>query len=712
MSHASAHNNDTATRPACTGAELARVLLQPRSVALVGASDDTGKTGGRPQQFLRRAGFAGQVYPINPRRATVQGETAWPSLDALPEVPEHVFVLSGTDTVLETARACVRLGVKVMTVLASGFAETGAEGAAREAELRALMLASGTRLIGPSSLGLVNPSNGLMLTANAAFAEPDLPQGQVFVASQSGSMIGALVSRGKARGIGFAGLVSVGGEADLSVGEICAATLDDPGIAGYLLFLESLRHGDRLRAFALEAAKRGKPVIAYKLGRSQAAAEMAATHTGALAGEDDVADAFLKDCGIARVGVLEALLETSPLARRFPLGSGPRPQRVGVVTTTGGGAAMSVDQLGLRGVTVEPPSPDTLARLRAAGIDAHPGRVLDLTLAGTKYEVMKQSLDILLTAPEFDLVLAVVGSSARFQPQLAVRPIIDSAGQAKPLAAMIVPEAPEAMAALTAAGVPCFRSPEACGDAIAATFARRTPKALPPPLPPSSPGKALSELQAYDVLAQLGLHHAPVAMLPLHLADDAPVPALPFDFPVVVKACSPDIAHKTEVGGVVLGVKDANALRTALATLRHNLGVHAPGIAVPDALVQPMCKGLGEVLLGYRIDPDAGPLVMLAAGGIWAEVARDRSLRLAPVSIEAAREMVAEVRGLQPLTGLRGRPKGDLEALAQAVTALSQLALHPGMNVAEAEINPLMVLPEGQGVLAVDALVLKAGAPS
>lgn len=457
------------------GAVLERALLNPSCVALVGVSDDASKTAGRPLKFLRAAGFKGTIYPINPNRATVQGEKAYADLASLPEVPEHVFVLTPTESVVGIVEESARLGVKVVTVLASGFSEEGPDGARREQALREIGRRTGIRVLGPSSLGVVNPGNGLMLTANAAFAEPDLHSGPVFVASHSGSMIGALVSRGKARGIGFAGLVSVGSESDLSIGEICAATLDDPAIEGYLLFLESLRHGDKLRAFAVEAAKRGKPIIAYKLGRSSAAAEMAATHTGALAGEDDIADAFLKDLGIARVGILDSLLESFPLAKRLQLTDRAHaPRRVGVVTTTGGGAAMVVDQLGIRDVVVEPPSPATMARLNEAGIAASPGRVLDLTLAGTKYEVMKKALDILLEAPEFDLVLAVVGSSARHQPQLAVRPIIDSAHRAKPLAAMLVPDAPQALAQLTEAGVPCFRSPEACADTIASVFARRT----------------------------------------------------------------------------------------------------------------------------------------------------------------------------------------------------------------------------------------------
>lgn len=670
----------------------------------MGASDDAKKTGGRPQQFLRRSGYQGTIYPINPHRTEVQGEKAWPSLSALPEVPEHVFVLSPTDTVVDTVKECARLGVKLVTILASGFSESGPEGVERENQLRAIAATSGLRILGPSSLGVVNPNNGLVLTANAAFAEPDVPKGKVFVASHSGSMIGALVSRGKARGVGFAGLVSVGSEVDLSVGEICAATLDDPSIEGYVLFLESLRHGDQLQAFAREAAKRGKPVIAYKLGRSSAAAEMAATHTGALAGEDDIADAFLKDLGVARVEMLETLFEVFPLAKKVPAQQ-KTGQRVAVVTTTGGGAAMVVDQLGVRGITVQPPSAETIAKLQAADIPGNAGRVLDLTLAGTKYEVMMKALDILLNAPEFDMVIAVVGSSARFNPDLAVKPIMDSAGHSKPLVTMLVPDAPNALAQLTQAGIPCFRTPESCADAIAAVFARRSQEqAATVPAGKHDATRALSEAQAYELLDTLQVPHAAAVTFPLNTERPGP---LPFDFPVVAKVCSEHIPHKTEVGGVVLNIRSQSELTEAFTTLRSNLQTRAPGVPCDQVLVQPMRKGLTEVLVGYRIDPDAGPIIMLAAGGIWAEVMRDRSIRLAPVSVETAKEMIAEVKMLQTVAGLRGKAKGDLDALAVTISNLSQLAVRNELNVAEAEVNPLMVMPEGEGVLAVDALVMQ-----
>jgi acyl-CoA synthetase (NDP forming) len=513
-------------------------------------------------------------------------------------------------------------------------------------------------------------------------------------------MIGALVSRGKERGIGFAGLVSVGNEADLGIGEICLATLDDPDITGYLLFLETIRKGDRLREFALAAAARGKPVAAYKLGRSAAAAELAVSHTGALAGEDDVADTFLKDCGIARVETLEAFIECLPLMARMPLVHRKSP-RVGVITTTGGGAAMVVDQLGMRGVHVETPSGETFARLAGAGVKVGHGAIVDLTLAGTRYEVMKAAIDVMSAAPEFDLIVAVAGSSARYHPDLAVRPIVDSRDGPKPLVAFLVPEAPQALALLSAAGVPNFRTPEACADAIAAAFARRAPRAQAVPAQAGGTPRMLDELQAYSLLERIGVAHAPVAAID---AADASA-AHDLDYPLAAKVLHAEIAHKTDVGGVVLGIQDHAGLLQAMQTISSEVAARRPGTMVERILAQSMVRGVGEVLIGYRLDAQVGPLVMLAAGGVLTEIYRDRSMRLAPVDLETAREMIGEVKALQALAGYRGKPAGDLDALAQAIVALSGLALLPDLKVVEAEINPLIVRAAGEGVVAVDALV-------
>jgi len=682
--------------------QLREALFAPQSVAIVGQSNDFTKTAGRPLKFLKQMRYGGRIYPINPGRETVLGMRAWRSLAELPEAPDHAYIVTPTDAAIEAVAECGRLGVKVATVLADGFTEAGEWGDMRVARLRAICASTGIRVVGPSSLGIVDLRTRAMLTANAAFDEEDLPVGRIFAASHSGSMIGSLISRGKARGIGFAGLVSVGNEVDLSLGEICASTLDDPGIDGYMLFLETMRNADALRRFAWAAAECGKPVIAYKLGRSEAARELAVSHTGALAGEDDVASAFLADCGIARVETLDGLIEGLPLLGRVPprpAGAGRR-AAVGVVTTTGGGATMVVDPLSVRGIAIEPPSADTLARLSGAGIDVKPARIVDVTLAGTRYDVMKPALDILTTAPEYDLILAVIGSSARFHPELAVKPIVDCAAAAKPLAACLVPDAPAALAMLSEAGVPGFRTPESCADAVAAALRRRVPR--PPPFPQlqagGGRGRLLDEFDSGTLIERAGIPRAPAVVLDVGTIR---APALPFPYPVAVKALSAEIAHKTEVGGVVLGVADGVALLDAIQRVRANFVQQRSLLRLRRVLVQPMVDGVGEALVGYRVDPDAGPLVMVAAGGVFTEIYRDRSLRIAPVDLPTAREMIAEVRGFALLGGHRGKPKGDLEALARAIVALSNLAQEP--SIAEAEINPMIVRTDG--VVAVDALV-------
>jgi acyl-CoA synthetase (NDP forming) len=684
-------------------AALRQKLLSPRSIALIGASDDATKNAARPLTYLRRGGYAGTIYPVNPRRSTVLDERAWPSVEALPEVPDHAYVLVPTEVVVAAVEECGKFGVPLVTVLADGFATAGGVGAARSAELKKVSEETGVRVIGPSSLGVIDLRARLMLTANASFGEPDWPAGRVFAASHSGSIIGALAARGKARGIGFAALVSAGLEVDLGIGEICAATLDDPGIDGYLLFLETIRQADALRSFAQAAAVRGRPVIAYKLGRSAEARELAVTHSGALAGEDDVADAFFAACGIARVDTFEGLIEALPLLRRVAPQTKKHAPRVGVVTTTGGAAAMVVDCLAMRGVEVAPPSQETLAKLAVAGVTVEPARIVDLTLAGARYEIMKAALDTLLAAPEFDLVVAVVGSSARLNPNLAVRPIADCAQGGRPLAAFVAPDAPEAFALLTAAGVANFRSPESCADGVAAALSRRAPvQWTPSPRPSAGKPRALDELTAYALLDRVGVPRAPA--IPLDANSAAP-PALPFAYPVAAKVLAADIAHKSDVGGVALNVADGPALVRAVAELRENVRRHR-GSAVERVLVQPMVSGIGEVLIAYRVEPEVGPLVMLAMGGVLTEIYRDRVLRLAPVDVATAREMMSELKGIRALSGFRGQPPGDLDALAHALVALSRLAADPA--IVEAEINPLIVREKGHGVVAVDALVLHA----
>jgi acyl-CoA synthetase (NDP forming) len=470
--------------------------------------------------------------------------------------------------------------------------------------------------------------------------------------------------------------------------------------------METIRDAERLARAARRAFDAGKPVVVFKLGRSEVGVELATSHTGAMTGSDDMADAFLRAHGMLRVDLLETLFELPALI----LGRKPGARhRVAAMTTTGGGAATVVDRLGSLGVEVVPPSDEIAANLARQKIGITRARLIDLTLAGAKKEIYSAVLNELLASDHCDLVLAVVGSSAQFQPHIAIDPILEARRGSKPLAVFCAPQADASLALLNEAGIAGFRTPEACADAIRAWRDWRAPL----PVPAADAGRVtsarallggklrLNEQEACRVFSELGVPAAPSETI------TAPEQAVKLEFPVVAKILSPDITHKTDAGGVVIGIATPDELKRAAAAILQRVRAKHPGAKVNGVLVQRMERGLAEVILGYKRDPQAGPVVVLGVGGVLAEIYRDFALRLAPVTEDEAGRMIEEVKGLAVIRGYRGLPRGDTAALARAVSAFSQLA-HLEPRVAEAEINPLIVKPEGEGVVAVDGLLVLA----
>jgi acyl-CoA synthetase (NDP forming) len=554
------------------------------------------------------------------------------------------------------------------------------------------------RLLGPNSMGVINTHARTALTTNAAFEADSIATGRVALVSQSGSMMGALLSRGAARGMGFSHLIGTGNEADLTAGEICSMLLDDPNVDVVCLFLEAIRAADRLAAAARKAHGRGKPVVALKLGRSPFGAELAASHTGALAGTDAAADAFFRAQGILRVTMLEALLEMPALVAQRRA-SGRTHRAVGVMTTTGGGGALAVDALGVRGIEARKPDAKAAAILDAAKLPTH-ARLLDMTLAGTKPDRVMAGLAGLRAAEDTDLALAVIGSSAQFRPQDSVAGIVEAARlPGKPIAAFLAPQADASLRLLAEAGIAAFRTPESAADCIAAFCAWRAPREAAIAMPPNvAIPEAPDEADARALFAALGIPSDAVVMQ----AD----PPAGLRYPAAAKILSPDLPHKTEVGGVMLNIADADALREAATAMHARVAQRAPTARITGILVQPMAKGLAEAILGFRRDPEVGPVVLLGAGGVLSELHRDIALRLAPVDEAEARAMIGEVRALTPLGGWRNLPRGDLDALARAVAAVSGLASLDA--VSEAEINPLIVHAQGAGVTVADAWIVRA----
>ena len=687
-----------------TPSALAQALFAPKSVALFGASGDATKNTSRPQRFLRKHGYAGRILPINRGRDELFGEKAYPDLRAVNEPVDHAFIMVPARHVPEAIAQCCEKKVPVATIFSDGFAETGAAGRAQQEALLKTARASGLRLLGPNCIGLLDLHSHLVLSVNAVLEHAQIKIGSTAIVSQSGSMMGALMSRGLGRGTGFSKLVSVGNEADLAVGEIADLLVDDADTRVILLFMETIRDADRLARAARRAYNAGKPVIVFKLGRSDVGVELATSHTGAMTGSDDMAEAFFRAHGMLRVDLLETLFELPTLvAGRKPAAR----HRVAALTTTGGGAATVVDRLGTLGVEVVAPTERVIANLAQKKITISPARLTDLTLAGAKKEIYSGVLNELLASDHCDLALAVVGSSAQFQPNIAVDPILESKGAEKPIAVFCAPQADASLALLAEAGIAGFRTPEACADAIRAWRDWRAPVA--PPAPDSARTaaavkllagkKRLNEQEACRVFEAMGV---PAARSEVITAPDQPVK---LEFPVVAKILSPDIAHKTDAGGVVVNIANAEALQHAAAAILQRVRARHPEARMNGILVQRMEKGAAEAILGYRRDPQVGPVVVLGVGGVLAEIYRDFAVRIAPVSVEEAARMVEEVKGLAVIRGYRGLPRGDTAALAQAVAAFSQLAaLEPW--VAEAEINPLIVKGEGHGVVAVDGLLV------
>jgi acyl-CoA synthetase (NDP forming) len=690
-----------------SGSPIFRALFEPRTIALIGASGDKGKNTARPQRFLAKHGFKGRVVPVNPNRGEVLGVPAFRTVSEIPGGADHAFVMVPASSVAEAIDGCGDAGIPVATVYSDGFAETGDAGIARQHELVSLARSRNVRLLGPNSMGLVNLHTGMALTVNAVLELPTLNKGGLSVVSQSGSVIGSLLSRGQARGFGFSKLVSVGNESDLSVAEIVAHLAEDDSTDAVLLFLETLRNESEFSRATRKAFEAGKPIIAYKLGRSEVGKRLAETHSGAMSGSGEAVEAWFHQHGVVRVDMLDGLIETPSL---FLNSRPPTGRRAAVMTTTGGGAATVADRLGGYGISLAPPPEALVERLRAHKVELEGKNLVDLTMAGTRPEVARQAIEALLDSPDCDVVVVVVGSSAQFYPDIAVRPIVEAArGREKPVAVFMLPQASKSLELLAEAGIAAFRTPEGCADGVRAYLDWVAPETVAPvkrrelaavreQLEARKSG-LLDERAAGRVFEALGIEVARSVVI------EGPGEAVALHFPVAVKVLSSRISHKTDVSGVILGLMNRESVDAACREITVRLRRQRSAVPIEGFLVQEMISGLAEALVGFHLDAEAGPVVTLGAGGTLAELHRDFSVRCAPVSVKTAHNMIDEVRSFAAIRGYRGARRGDLDRLARAVSALSQLATLKDPSILEAEINPLIVKRKGEGVVAVDGVV-------
>lgn len=687
-----------------------RPLLKPRSIAVVGATPDPNRIGGRPFAWLRRFGFPGPVHAVNPRHSEIDGAPCYARVRDIPAAPDMAVIAIPAAGVLDSLRDCQAAGVPAVTIYTSGFRETGEAGQALEAELAALAEREGTLVCGPNCQGVTNLLDKVQANFNSALADPGLRCGPVGFVSQSGLFTGILAAALKERDVGIGYVVSTGNEAVVDFSDVLAFMARDPRIRVVAGYLEGVRDGRKLAEAARVAREHDKPVVLLKVGRSAESAAAAASHTGALAGAYDIYRAALAQWGVVEVDTIDELLDA---VEAFALCTGTAAgDRVGILTNSGGLGVFGADRLQARSLR--------LAQLGDATVDAiadklfdfaSPRNPVDFTLqALTDASAVGSHLAHIVRDDNVDITLAFFGVQKLNAPELVDE--MDAANRLndKPLIVAWMHGDPGGPPLLRERGIPCMRDPAA---AVAAAHAlvshargqRRGGRREPRPAAAAAAlaGAArgvLSEWRSREVVAAAGV---PVAAGALAADADAAVAAAEkLGYPVVLKVDSPDLAHKTEAGAVATGLGDADAVRAAFAETVGNARRAAPQADIAGCGVYETAPDGAETIAGIVRDPVFGPVVLVGMGGVFAEALDDTALGVPPLDGESARAMIERLRGYPLLAGARGRPAVDVAAAADVLLALSDLAL-ACPDVAELDINPLRVLP--RGAVALDALV-------
>jgi acyl-CoA synthetase (NDP forming) len=692
-------------------------LFHPRAIAVVGASDDPVKIGGRPLSFLLRHRWDGRVYPVNPARGTVQGLPAYPSLAAIPEPVDLAIVVVPAERVLEALEQAADKGARAAIVFSSGFAEVGEAGRRAQLRIRELARRTGLRVVGPNCQGFAHLPSRLIATFASPFLDERLATGPIAMVSQSGAMAGMLYEMARAAGLGFNYWVSTGNEADVQAAEVLGEVVEDPETRVALCYLEDVKDAGLLREALARAHRRGVAVFVLKSGRSAAGRRAASSHTGALAGEDAVYDAVFREWGAIRAADAADLLRL-PQAFLYYREAGPR---VAILSNSGGLGVLSVDLCVELGLTPAEFAPETTRGLRAALPDfAAAANPVDLTAQLlTDPGMLMRVLPLLEADPGVDIILFQIALfGAATDVERVAREIASVARATRKVVAASCPQR-WVVNLFRRAGVLAFDDGTTALRSLACLVeaARRRPRWLErttaaPPAPTAPPAMAaarvstegfLSEWESRRLLEPFGLPLVESALVAS--SEQAVGAAEKLGYPVVIKVCSADLPHKSDVGGVALGLGDAAAVAEACRRLEADVKRRAPGARLAGLLVQRQASGSLELALGVKADPVFGPVVMVGAGGVLVEVLRDFRLLLPPIDARAAEEALRALR-IGPLwDGVRGRAPLDLPAAVDLLMRLGEAAHALAHRVSEIDLNPVLVGSRGEGAVVLDALV-------
>lgn len=680
-------------------------ILAPRSVAVVGVSSRAESLSGLLFTNLKAAGFAGGIYPINPKAATIAGLPCYPAIGAAPAPVDLAVIMVPRDAVLAAIDECIAAGVGGVVVITAGFREGGETGAAAERELLARLAAAGVRMIGPNCMGLINLAPDVLL--DTTFSPTPAAPGRVAFASHSGALGVAVLEAARELGLGFAQFVSLGNSADVNACDLLEVWERDERVGVVLLYLESLDEPRRFLELTSRITRR-KPVVVLKAGRTEAGQRAASSHTGALAAADTAVAALLRQAGALRVDTLAEMLDVVRAFERCPLPGGPR---VAVVTNAGGPAIAATDALGGHELVLAELAPATRAALRSfLPAEAPVGNPVDMLPSATP-EHYARAVELAAADPGVDALVTITVRPPLMPPLEVARAIAAAAAAAgKPVLSvfMTVGEFYEQASALPGMP-PVYRFPESAVRALGALHRHAVRPDRPAPAsPPAVRSRVLSAARpgadgylaaadAFAVLEEIGVTTAPWRLA--KGAGELGAAAAAVGYPVVLKAVGERLVHKSEAGAVVVGLRDAAELASAADAMAVRLA--AVGVHADELLVQRQVACGREVILGITRDAAVGALVMCGMGGVAVEVWKDVAFRVAPVDRREAEEMLRDLRGAGLLGAFRGRPAADTAALVEVIVRLGALAAaHP--ELVECDINPLLVLDEGSGCVAVD----------
>ena len=691
---------------------ILQALLAPRSIAVLGASSDPGKLNGRVLKYLRDKGYAGRVFPINPKYTAIGDLPCYADVAALPEAVDLAVIALPARQVAGAIRACGRANIPAAIVFSSGFSETGSEGRVLESELVRAAREAGVRMLGPNNLGLINAFERVLATFSQ-YANGETPAGPIGFVTQSGAFGTAIAALARRRGLGLGYFVNTGNEADISLAEVMAEVIADERIRVGAGYIEGFKDGPGMLALAEAALALGKPLVLTKVGRSAAGARAAASHTGSLAGADAVFDGITRQFGIVRARNEEHMLDLAEVmaACALPAGAG-----VGMITQSGGAGVLMADRAEELGLSVPTLAEATQARLRPVipgfGATGNPVDVTAQFLANPS--ILRESVIAVLEDPGVHIAivwLQLMESSV----DMLVGIFEQIKAQAKKPFVVCWVAAPEAaLTALRARGIAVLRGADPAIDAVAgliryaetrrnwlANAGERAALKLPAPAFAAARGP-VNSVEGARLLAQAGVRLAPHALA--QSADAAVAAAIRLGYPVALKIESADILHKTEAGGVHLDIANADAVRSAYAALDASARAYKPDARIEGVLVQAMFKGDVEFVIGLQRDPVFGTVIMAGLGGVLIEVLKDVAFRKAPVSVAEALRMLDELRGRAVLDGLRGKPPVHRARLAQLISAVSCFGAAAGERLRELDLNPVLLSRED--AVAVDWLMV------